>query len=300
MSTLGKTYNLMSFDNSNKLDWDTYNTQMYGQDSSVAINSVPTSTTSASHSLDFSKVDIPSLSAGVSIFSGLMNSMMQRKQNKAQAGLYDQQAVAYEKQSQWLMESASMSASQAKLAAKMGEANAREITKQAGKIDPQKQFQLQAVNQTRRAKIGMGKTAFASAGILLESRAGAAVAKWEQDEAADAALEKLNVMNQAEVSVYNHLVNAKQAKIQGYSQAANYAGQAAQIASEANNAYMESVRLKQLAEELRAKDTWGSVLGGIVQGICTVVGASYGGSVGAAIGSTVGSALNSGIQYSRM
>ena len=301
MSTLGKTYNLMSFDNSNKLDWDTYNTQMYGQDSSVAINSVATSTTPATSYPDFSKVDISaSLSAGMSIFNGLMNSMMQRKQNKAQAGLYDQQAVAYEKQSQWLVESANMTASQAKLAVEMGAANAREITKQAGKIDPQKQLQLQAVNQTRRAKIGRGKAAFASAGILLESRAGAAVAKWEEDEAADAALEKLNVMNQAETSVYNYLVNAKQAKIQGYSQAANHAGQAAQIAADANNAFQEAVRLKAAAEELRNKSTSGGLLGGILGGICTIVGAAVGGPAGAAIGSAVGGMINSGIQYSTM
>lgn len=238
------------------------------------------------------------LSAAGSIFNGLMSSIQQKKQNKANAQTYDEQAMALEKQGQNLYQSASLSATQAELALELGKQNSASIITASGQIEPQKQILLRKTNEQARARIGAGKTAYASAGILLESRADAAVAKWEQDEEANATLEKLNIINQAENTLSNYLTEAHNAKIQGHSAALNYYGQAAVTATEATTAMEEAARLRRLAEELRKKDTSGGILGGILQAACTIGGAAIGGPVGASIGSAIGGVASESLQAS--
>lgn len=222
------------------------------------------------------------------LLNGVMSSISQRKQNKANADTYDAQADALNTQGQNLYESAEMSAMQAELAINLGKDNSAAIIRASGQIDPQKQILLRKTNEKARAKIGSGKTAYAAAGILLEGRADAAVAKWEQDEEANAVLEKMNIINQAENNLSNYLTEADNARKQGYSAAVNYYGQASVVAAEATSAMEEAARLRALAKELRERSTSGGILGGILQAACTIGGAVLGGPIGAAIGSSIG------------
>lgn len=242
-----------------------------------------------------SNIRYGAISAIGSLANGILGSISQYKTNKAKASNYDEQAAALERNGQMLYQSAQMSAKQAEMAITLGKENSAAIVTQAGKIDEQKQYLLREANEKARARIGAGKTAYAASGILLEARADAAVAKWEQDEEANATLTKLDIMNQAENTIYNYMGEARESLLQGYNAAANYYGQASVTAHQATASMQEAARYKVLAEELRKKKS-NSILGGILQAVCTIGGAAFGGVAGASIGSSIGGIINEGIQ----
>lgn len=119
----------------------------------------------------------------------------------------------------------------------IGKANAANEIRRAAQVDAPLQMQLQQINRQRREKIGEGMAAFAANGVLLESRADSATAMWEQDEEADAVVEKLSVMQQAENEIYNMRVAAQQHLVEGKMAMAGYYAQAAGIYSAASGQY---------------------------------------------------------------
>ncbi len=119
----------------------------------------------------------------------------------------------------------------AEYAVKAGKANARAERLLAARIQNVEDIELQAASKRRRELVGEGRAAFAANGVLLESRAGAATAMWEQDEAADAAIERLQIMQAAEDKAYGHLTAAQQRLAEGYSGAASAMGSAGQAYS---------------------------------------------------------------------
>ena len=151
-----------------------------------------------------------------------------------QAGLYGQQAGMFARQSEMYREQAGMFAKAAGAYAASGEraeaigrANAAETMRQSAQLDLLMQYQLQAVDKERRAKIGEGRAAFAANGVLVEGRDGSATAMWERDEMADAAIEKLAIQQSFENEYYNYRIKAKGQIVEGLLAKANYQGQAA-------------------------------------------------------------------------
>lgn len=231
------------------------------------------------------------------VAANLLSGIGESKKARSSARQYEDAAKALDIQSAGLLDSAKLYARSAEMSKEAGEANAREIVRQAGTIDPQKQFQIGAVNLKRRAGVDAGRTTYASQGILLEARDGAAVAMWEQDEVADAVLEKLNVMQEAEDQVYSYLVKAKDAKIQGLYQAAQSYGNAMQTAGQAQEAINKAIEYRRIASQLRKSSKGGLFKSIATAAVATVAGIATGGLGFAAAGtiagtvSTVGSVI---------
>lgn len=136
-----------------------------------------------------------------------------------QAGAYAQAAGAY--------------AGSARYAIEAGKANARETIRAAAQIQAKEDFALAKVNKERRLKVAQGRGAFAANGWIVDS---GAAALWEQDEAADAVIEKIQIMQSAENENYNAHVQAKQLLAQGYQTAGGMYGQAASMAMQGYSA----------------------------------------------------------------
>lgn len=175
------------------------------------------------------------------------------ERNKAYGAEARATARAYNLQADSLMNQAALYGQQAGMFAKaagaygasgdkaeaIGRANAAETMRQSTQLDLAMQYQLQAVNKERRAKIGEGKAAFAANGVLVEGRQGSATAMWEQDEMADAAVEKLAIQQSFENEYYNYRVKAKGQIVEGLLAKANYYGQGAGAAMQGVTAAMQ-------------------------------------------------------------
>lgn len=251
-----------------------------------------------------------------STFSTVSNAITSEKQRrsqaKASAGSYRQQSALYSQQAQQYLMAASLSASNAKVNAEIGEMNARNSRYRASFIQIYEDSNFASSRKRRLAKIGAGRAEFAANGILLESRAGSASSIWEQDEEADAAIERINIMQQAEDEAYGYFENARNALVSGYSNAASSAADAAsQAANAASSALQAQYAMSNAiaAERAARKRRNGGLIGALVGGVAAVGGLALapftgglsmaaaaavytgGAAAGAAIGSSIGTAI---------
>lgn len=223
------------------------------------------------------------LSNTAQTFATIANAVTAEKQRRAaeraSAASYRQQAQLYSQQAYSYMAAAKLSAQNAQVNAEIGEQNARQTRLRASYIQQYEDFNLQASRKQRRALIAQGRVNFVANGILLEAREGAATSIWEADEEADAAIERINIMQQAEDEAYGYLVGAQQALVSGYSSAASSAADAAAQASNAVSSAMQATQATDnaiAAERAARKKNRGGVIGS---------------AVGAAIGAVAGIAL---------
>lgn len=191
-----------------------------------------------------------------------------KKAAKAQEAAYRAQAHNYLQQGQIYLQSAAAQAAvggriagTAKFAIQAGKANAKQERLMASRIQAIEDIQLQKVNKERRQKIGSGRAAFAANGVLVDS---GAAGMWEQDEAADAAIEKLMVMQAAEDQAYGHLTRAQGLLAQGYSQASSiYANagsaysNAAQSAAQGISSALNAMGALKGANGVQGPSGWG-------------------------------------------
>ncbi len=187
--------------------------------------------------------------------------------SNAQAGLYGQLAGVYSASGRGYLGAA-------ETAGKIGLANAANIRRQAAQLDLYEQRKLQESLLEARRRVGGGRAGFAGNGILVDS---GTAALWEQDEAADAALERLDIMQQFEDEGWALLVKANQAEAEGWANAAGYAGQAAgmfgQAAGSMAQAQMAGLQASEYMRQARAADranrhAWlGSLISGVGSGL---------------------------------
>lgn len=254
------------------------------------------------------------LSNTAQTFGTIANAVTAEKQRRAaeraNAASYRQQAQLYSLQASNYMAAAKLSAQNARVNAEIGEQNARQTRLRASYIQQYEDFNLQASRKQRRALIGQGKANFAANGILLEAREGAATSIWEADEEADAAIERVNIMQQAEDEAYGYLVNAQHALVSGYSSAASSAADAAAQASNAVSSAMQAtqatdnaISAERAARKKNRGGVFGSSIGAVIGsvaafGLAAVTGGASlaetgalvagGASAGAQIGGSIG------------
>ncbi len=212
------------------------------------------------------------------------------------------ESLLYGEQAGMLMRSANAYSAGARYAKQVGEANARNERLKAAQLQQFTDARIQEAVKVTRAKMGQGRAAFASQGVLLEAREGAAVTMWEQDEAADNAYQQLLIMQEAENAGWEFRTAANMRLSDGYAAAAGLYGQAAGQAAaaysarlKAEYAYAESLQAKRDARKAkrnRLKSTFGSLVGATAG---AVGGFIIGGPVGAAAGASAGSSIGSGI-----
>lgn len=207
------------------------------------------------------------------------SNKLQARALREQAGLFDVQAGIYDR-------GAAMYASQAAGAAAIGENNATNLRLAAAQLDYYEQLRLREATLEARRRIGQGRAGFAANGFLVDS---GAAAMWEQDEAADAALERLDIMQQFEDQSWTYRTQANKAEAEGYAAAAQQAAGAAQAAGQAYALRIQAESARAQAARLKKKKSWGAtigvILGGVVGGVATggtgvAAGAALGGSLG--------------------
>ncbi len=237
-------------------------------------------------------------SAVASIGGSLANTFIQSqgnyKANKSSAASLRKQMSMFSDLGGMQMRAAGAYSAGARASVETGKANAKNERIRAGQVYQFEQLQLSAARQQRAQKVGQGKAAFAANGILLEDREGAAVAKWEQDEAADFAVEQLAIMESAENQVWGFLMNANQQVAQGYNQAASYSAQAASAAGQDYSSYSQAIESRNMAREAERaakKSKFGGVLGGALTIGGAAIGGAFGGPIGVAIGGSLGGSL---------
>lgn len=167
-----------------------------------------------------------------------MGHRSKKKAAAAQQAAYRAQAANCLRMADMYSGAARAQAATAGMALRAGRANAKREIQLASYVQPVEDLNLQQANARRRAKIGEGRAAFAANGVLVDS---GAAARWEIDEAKDAAVEKLQIMQSAEDQVYSHRVAAWQHEIQGYSNAGAAYGAAAQTAAQGYAAALSAV-----------------------------------------------------------
>lgn len=235
--------------------------------------------------------------------SAILGNVLANRQSKLrasalreQAGLYDVQAAIARQGVDVAMQGARMYGQQAAAAAKIGESNSSNLRLAAAQLDFFEQLRLRESVLLARQRIGRGRTGFAANGVLVDS---GSAAMWEQDEAADAALERLDIMQQFEDQRWNYRTQANKALAEGYAAAAGQAGQAAQAVGQAAQAAGQAYALQLQAESARAQaararkqTSWGAtigtVLGGAIGSVVPGVGTMAGLTAGAALGGAAG------------
>lgn len=228
------------------------------------------------------------------------------------AGMYSSQAAAIANAAKTTAKFGPLYAKYAEANARYGQANARRLRMAAANLDDFEQIALHKATVEARQRVGAGRAQFAANGVMVDS---GAAALWEQDEAADAALERLDIMQQFEDQSWEYRTQANKALAQGYEAAAGMAANAANVAAEAagqagsaagqagaamgaaGDAY--AYRLQQsaaLAEaSKKAKKRYGGI-GAVVGGVAgAVIGTFCGGNTAAGfmIGSSLGGAVGS-------
>lgn len=192
------------------------------------------------------------IGAGTSIASAIYGHHQGRKAAKAEQAAYRQQAHFTMLQADAMLGAARAQAAAAGYSVRAGKANAKFERALAARVQPVEDLDLQQANARRREKIGEGRAAFAANGILVDS---GAAAKWERDEIADAAIEKLQIMQAAEDQIQGHLWNAAMRLSEGYAQAgAAYSG-AAQTASSAYATALQAIGALQQAGAVQKPST---------------------------------------------
>lgn len=220
-----------------------------------------------------------------SIASSIFGHNSAKKEAEAQKAAYRAQANAYLRMGSIYSSAARAQAGvgsiimgTAKHAITAGKANAKQERLMASRIQAIEDIELQRINKERRQKIGAGRAAFASNGVLVDS---GAAALWEQDEAADAAIEKLMLMQAAEDQAWGHLNNAKNRLVEGYSQAAGiYANaggaysNAANTASQAASSAIQAMGALQGAANVQGPSAWGTGMS-VIGSLANTVGRIY-------------------------
>lgn len=232
-------------------------------------------------------------SGAVSIFSGFASDNAYYKAQKANAKSLRQQAGIYGSMASTSLRSAGMYADQAKMNAKFGQANARKLRLAAANLDQYEQMALHNSRIEARRRVGEGRTRFAANGVMVDT---GAAALWEQDEAADAALERLDIMQQYEDQSWAYRTQANMALAEGYAAAAGNAGAAMGAAGDAY-----AYRLQQAAAmaeaSKKAKKKHGGI-GAVIGGVAgAVIGTFCGGNTAAGfmIGSSLGGAVGNAV-----
>ena len=232
--------------------------------------------------------------AGASLLSSLASGFTSARQNSASASSLARQSLLYDQQSSMYMRSAGAYSGAAKSSVAIGKANAKQERLKAAQIQQFTDAQIETSIKERRQKVGSGLAGFAANGILLESRDGAAVANWEQDESADLAVEQMMIIQKNENEAWGYLTAANQRVAEGYMNAASMYGQAAGAAASAYSSSLQSKYALADAEAAR-KAAKKSKIGGVVSGVLgatgAVIGGVYGGPVGAMAGASLGSSL---------
>lgn len=200
---------------------------------------------------------------GAGIAGGFLKDYAQNKANKATAQGLREQADIYAAMAGSQLKAAKMYGAQAGAAAKMGQFNAKNLRLAAAHLDRYKQLALHEATLEARQRVGAGRAAFAANGVLVDS---GSAAIWEQDEAADAALEQLDIMQQFEDQSWTYRTQANQALAEGYAAAAGHAGAAMGAAGDAY-----ASRLQQAAALSQAgtvgKKRWYNTIGGAIGGL---------------------------------
>ena len=216
-----------------------------------------------------------------------------------QAGVYSQMSGVQLGQAAIQAQGAGMYAKQAAASANLGRGNARNIRLAAAQIDRYEQLSLRESILNAKSRIGQGRASFAANGVLVDS---GSAAMWEQDEAADAALERLDIMQQFEDQSWTYLMQANKAEAEGYAAAAGQmgnaaaaAGQAASMAGEAYGTALQAASARAQAARLKKKKSWGATIGAVVGAVGGVALAPFTGGTslslamaGAGLGSTAG------------
>ncbi len=200
------------------------------------------------------------LAAGVA--KGFLSDYMQNKANKSQAASLREQAGIYGSMAASQLNAAQMYGAQAKGAEAMGRFNSRNLRLAAAHLDRYEQFALSESVKEARQRIGQGRAAFAANGVLVDS---GSAARWEQDEAADAALERLDIMQQFEDQSWQYRTQANQALAEGYAAAAGHAGAAAGAAGEAYASRLQQAAALSQAKQTKKKSWWNTI-GGLIGG----------------------------------
>lgn len=215
--------------------------------------------------------------SAIDTFLGLYAQRKAAKQNRRalneQAGIYSQMAGIQLGQANIAAQGAGMYARQAAAAADLGLGNARNIRLAAAQLDRYEQLHLREATLQARQRIGAGRTGFAANGVLVDS---GSAALWEQDEAADAVLERLDIMQQYEDKSWNYLMQANKAEAEGYAAAAQQmgaaaaaAGQAASMAGEAYGTALQSASLRDQARRAGKTNKWRTALQGTIGAVQT-------------------------------
>lgn len=249
-----------------------------------------------------------SIGTAAGIGSSILGHRSSKKAAKAQEAAYRAQAHNYLAMADAYSRAASAQAATAKYALRIGAANAKREIQLAAGIQPVEDLNLQQSLARRRAKVGEGRANFAANGVLVDS---GAAALWEIDEAKDAAIERLQIMQSAEEQVYGHKVAAWRHEMEGYGQAAGaYAG-AAQTAAQAYSAALNAVGAFQGAGAVQGPSSLatglsivGTVASGVGQGIdawAKYAPASGGnsGNSGITVSPTLGHRIDQGQMSSR-
>ena len=224
-----------------------------------------------------------------SAISAILGNVATNRANKAQASALREQAGLYDLSAQIQLQGAEMYAGQAAAAAGIGKMNARNLRLAAAQLDWYEQLKLREATLEARQRIGQGRAGFAANGVLVDS---GSAALWEQDEAADAALEKLDIMQQFEDQGWNYRTQANKAEAEGYAAAAAQAGQAAAAAGQAYALQLQAESARAQAARLRKKNTWGATIGVVLgaaagsalPGVGTLAGMTAGAALGGAVG----------------
>lgn len=219
----------------------------------------------------------------------ILGNVAANRANKAQASALREQAGIYDLQARLGMQGAAMYAEQAAGAAGIGRMNARNLRLAAAQLDYYEQLRLREATLEARSRIGQGRVGFAANGVLVDS---GSAALWEQDEAADAALEKLDIMQQFRDQGWQYRTQANKAEAEGYAAAAQQAAGAAQAAGQAYAAALQAESARAAAARLRKKKSWGATIGvalgagigSIIPGIGTLAGAAAGAALGGSLG----------------
>lgn len=214
---------------------------------------------------------------GLGVAGGLLKDWQLNAANRRnatalrqQAGIYNAMAGTYDTLSAGQLRAAGMYSGQAKMSAALGRGNARNLRRATADLDQFEQLALHHAAQEARARIGTGRASFAANGVLVDS---GSAAKWEQDEAADAALEQLDIMQQFADQGWQYRTQANRALAEGYAAAAGQAGAAMGAAGEAagsaRQAYATRLQASVALQEARnmRKATWYNTIGGLFGGL---------------------------------
>lgn len=216
---------------------------------------------------------LQAIAAGIGIAApiaqGFLSDYAQNRANKASASALKQQAGIYGAQAEASLRTAAMYAKQAGMNVALGKGNARNLRLAAANLDPYEQYALRNARVEARRRVGEGRTQFAANGVMVDT---GAAALWEQDEAADAALERLDIMQQFEDQSWEYRTQANKALAEGYAAAAANAGAAMGAAGDAYAARLQQSAALAQAKQ-KKKKSWYNTIGAVIG---TIGGAAFG------------------------